>query len=83
MSRKHYVALAHILCRNMIASQVADDADAKDAKLPTGHYHRALVRQLAYDIATYCASDNANFNRDRFLEACGMPTAVDFSRNVD
>lgn len=36
----------------------------------------AFLRALAVDMATYFAYDNANFDRARFMNACGFADSV-------
>ena len=57
MTRKHYVAIAAIL--------------------KASNYSETYSEQVAYkshceDFADYFATDNGNFDRARFLEACGV-----------
>jgi len=56
MSRKDYVAIAAIL--HDIDTEYDDGEEA-------------VVRVIARELADYFKSDNPNFDRDRFYEACG------------
>ena len=67
MTRKHYEAIAEVI---------------KDAnRLPSTrfHYHVGVDEaihearlDIAEGIARYCTNDNPNFDRDKFLTACGV-----------
>ena len=57
MSKKHYVA---------IAACVAHTSTAPNTR------RLGPVESLAYRLADYFASENPNFDRARFLKACGL-----------
>ena len=65
MTRKHYVALADILHANYRAAEAADTGVGS-----TSTCHRALVRQVAYDLCRYLATENPRFSEPKFLAAC-------------
>lgn len=58
MSRKHFVPIAAMINRTIQA--VTTDAD------------RAEVVQMAKDFADFFATQNGNFDRGRFMAACGV-----------
>jgi hypothetical protein len=57
MTRKHYQLLADMIRREY-------EVYENDA---------ATLASVADTLATICKADNPRFDRDRFLEACGMP----------
>ena len=63
MTRKHFQALAEILSRR--GCHIAHDP------LFAEGWH-AATSAITHAIADYLASENPNFDRDRFLEACGL-----------
>lgn len=71
MQRRHFELIANVL---KSAKPSPDCADAK--LLPKVHqYH---VEQWDRTVGTFAKalhSTNPNFNRDRFLKACGVPDA--------
>ena len=65
MSKKHFVAMAAEI-RRMLAEmdRMGDSADRIDG-----------ARQMALGVSDVCARFNVNFDRDRFLTACGLTEA--------
>lgn len=65
MTRKDFEALAEA---------IRDGQNALIASAPSGD--RPLIlqvfRSMAIDIAKVCATQNAKFDKSRFLQACGM-----------
>lgn len=59
MTRMHFVALAEII--EMELAEFGADVTAQTA-----------IEQVAYNLAHYCETQNDHFDRDKFLEACGM-----------
>lgn len=57
MSRKHYKAIAAVIKENV------------DAFDNAGYI---AARNIGNSIADICAEDNPNFNRAKFLQACGI-----------
>lgn len=68
MSRKHYEHIAAAIKRQveLIRIQVADSDSA--------HIAEEIAEDLANDVANQFEADNPNFDRDRFLAACGFTT---------
>jgi hypothetical protein len=71
MTRKHFIAIAAIIKARFdeVDSQAPGAAD-----LDAGHdagYLNALT-ETAENMADYFASENPNFDRARFLTACGL-----------
>lgn len=64
MSRKNYVATAKIFAAAMNRNSLSGTSAEANA--------RAEIRELCGDIASMFAADNPNFDRTRFLDACGM-----------
>ena len=64
MTKKHYEAIAAI---------IAYRADMQYPSDKVG-YGAATLRILAGELADYFATDNKNFDRARFLKACGIET---------
>lgn len=62
MSRKDYKAFADVFADRV---RIARNIDNTAARL--AHY-----REIAEDMCVVFARDNANFKRDRFLDACGF-----------
>lgn len=60
MTRKHFEALAAMV--RDLASTTADPTQAVDI----------AVRDHADTLAKFCATQNPNFDRARFLKACGF-----------
>ncbi len=62
-SRKDYVAVAKII----------NDAQPLPGSTPTAAtITRCSLENVAQDLAKYFATDNARFDRARFLAACGV-----------
>lgn len=61
MSKKHYIAVAAILASH---SEIAT----------YGAKFVHISATIAHELADYFAKDNPNFNRSRFLTACGILT---------
>lgn len=72
MTRKHYQLIADVLSAR-IAQANADRvvADRSSAKTAAAH-RQAMVEMIAHDMADALARQNPNFNRSRFLSACGV-----------
>jgi hypothetical protein len=60
MTRKHFIAVAALI--KGLADTTADPAQATDI----------AVRDVADGLADLFAKDNPNFDRARFLTACGF-----------
>jgi hypothetical protein len=56
MTKRNYIALAAL-----VASWRTE-----------GIFDDAAVDRAAHTLADFCAEDNARFDRDRFLSACGV-----------
>lgn len=59
LTRKDYKAIADILNDQRAPFEEGDDG-------------YALLNILSVQLSHYMASDNPNFNRGKFLEACGV-----------
>ena len=66
MSKKHYVAIAAAVAANASRIGVRQPGHNIDAG------YRQATEDLASALATIFASENPNFNRVRFLKACGL-----------
>jgi len=62
LSRKHYIALAAIV-------RAPREVSCSDAAAPVIEH---TTDGIALALADYCKQDNSNFDRARFLEACGL-----------
>ncbi len=62
ITRKHYNAIAKILCEQPSPGYINSFGD-------TGKTTRCLI---ANKMASYFAKDNPRFNRQKFLDACGL-----------
>ena len=62
MTRKHYVAIARILSARLEAAQSSSSTRAAAVS----------IELIALDMADYFASENPQFDRERFLHACGV-----------
>jgi hypothetical protein len=67
MSKKHYNALA-----NAIKSELDLIAERYGAGDETTTLIRNHIAGVAGSIATICKQDNAAFDKERFLNACGV-----------
>lgn len=66
MSRKHFIALAKTYRAIIEGYSVAATRDASQ------HSAYLAAVQVAKDTANVCAEFNPNFDRNRFLTACGI-----------
>ena len=57
-TRQHYKAIAAIIRPHLLVSKIREDG--------------AQVADIALELADYFAQDNPRFDRERFLEACGL-----------
>lgn len=64
LSRKHYQAIADIIKDQLVLSQPLSDQQDDGAVV--------AVNDLAIQLSNYFKADNSNFDRFRFLEACGL-----------
>ena len=64
MSRKHYREVAAIIKEQWDYSLTLEKSQ--------GETVRAVLDSVASNLATMFRIDNSNFNRDQFLEACGV-----------
>lgn len=58
MTKKHYISIAKII------SERLNNVKNLDAQLEAAN--------IASRLATYLQAENPNFNRERFLSACGV-----------
>ena len=63
MTTKHFKALARILAQFNLPADAAAGFDAGYAAAAFG---------ITSDVADYLATQNSNFDRARFLKACGL-----------
>ena len=68
LSRKHYEAVAGILADNW--EDVPPGAEDDEA-IAWDVGNNAAVEEIARRLAEYFATENPNFNRERFLKAAG------------
>lgn len=63
MTKKHFIAIAEIIRENgnIVGVNELQDLAAK-----------ATAKQIAKDLARFFAGQNTNFDRTRFLDACGV-----------
>jgi len=59
MTRKHVKAIAAIIAEKGCYSEPGNERDM-------------VIKHIAEDLADYFASENQNFDRERFLKACGI-----------
>jgi hypothetical protein len=59
LTRKHFKAMAEAI-----------NAEAKSLDIGSEEY--LMVRRIAFDLATISKSENPNFDRAKFLQACGV-----------
>ena len=67
LTRKHFVVVAEIL------KKIKDDVDISvviDNRGKCGA--RAVLRSVVTDLTVYFKSENAQFDEQRFLKACGV-----------
>lgn len=67
MTRKHFVELARIL-KNMKPT----DCVMTNDELARDEAKRELWENMCNQMADFCHTFNNNFNRQRFLSACGV-----------
>ncbi len=65
MQRRHFELIAASLHRSHMAKGLTGNAKQRAAAL-------GGVRLVAIDLASSLAHTNPNFDRDRFLKACGV-----------
>lgn len=70
MSRKHYIEIASAFKREVTASDAAHDTHAVMA-----------LERVAHDLCRMFKADNTQFNRRRFLDACGFDP--DYTRHTE
>jgi hypothetical protein len=58
MSKENYIKFAAMIKEHMVSRY-------------SGPAERIILRDLSREMADYFASDNSNFDRNRFLDACG------------
>lgn len=63
MTKKHFTAIARIIKDNTVIS-----ADSIEEELAFETMRVAIAEELAY----YFQRENSRFDRDRFLNACGV-----------
>jgi hypothetical protein len=64
MTKKHYVAIAEI---------ITDYKKSQVISLPENNQpYITAASELSLRIADYFVKDNPNFDRNRFLKACGL-----------
>jgi len=61
ITRKHYKAIAEIIKYEYTLYNNTDNAKIKLA-----------IKYITLSLATYFALDNSQFNRQKFLDACGL-----------
>lgn len=64
LTRKHYHSIAEIFKQNLEEIKPIDSMLAQ--------YGWACIACVAEELADYFEKDNPRFDRDRFLEACGV-----------
>lgn len=65
MQRRHFELIAASIWRSQAASSISGTAPAKAAA-------RKAIHLVATDIAASCAHENPNFDKARFMKACGF-----------
>jgi len=63
MTKKHFTALANMLRDRMGHNYSTIEFD---------NGYNTAIAHIASDMADYFAEENPNFDRDRFLTACGV-----------
>lgn len=67
MTKKDYELIARVFKGELHAWDNAPDSKFKENAIE-------VIRALSQIMAGYLATDNPRFDRDRFLEACGLDT---------
>lgn len=65
-TRQHYKAIAEIVKRN------TDLGECRVTLPKVSRTYRNTRRFISSDLADYFAEDNPRFDREKFLEACGL-----------
>lgn len=67
MSKKHFTELARIISRNI-------ERTRRDSwrKSPTSEAWRVASESIGMDLADWLDKESPEFNRSRFLKACGI-----------
>lgn len=65
MERRHFELIAGSVGRSLMAKGLIRNAKQRQAALDG-------IRLVAIDLAATMAAENANFDRARFMKACGL-----------
>lgn len=65
MQRRHFELIAGSIARSRMASDIGGTAAKKEAA-------RRAIQLVAIDIAATMGKENPNFDRARFMTACGF-----------
>lgn len=74
MSKKHYIQIAEMFKKVIepLAAINADEVNHCAAERVQARASKDTAERLAFAFCNIAAGDNANFNRARFLAACGI-----------
>lgn len=75
MTRKDYIAIAECIAQRVENYTVLRNYHEKvNEPLQGVHYDNRIdgIERLAYDLSHMLKQDNARFDQDRFLKACGV-----------
>jgi hypothetical protein len=65
MQKRHFELIAASIHRSLMASNISGTAAKKEAST-------RAIRLVATDVAASCAAVNPNFDKARFMAACGF-----------
>jgi hypothetical protein len=65
MERRHFELIAGCVSRSRMAKSLTGNAKERNAAL-------SGIRLVATDLAATLANENPNFDRARFMKACGL-----------
>lgn len=69
LSKKYYKAIAEVIDRHQ--TEIINTA-TRDGKLEKMNHKLDALHDIAYALSRLFMDDNPNFDRERFLKACGI-----------
>lgn len=72
MSKKDYIKVAEIINKRIELNKEDIEPVNDNSNLTMGHVRNYEVEAITHEIAIMFASDNVNFDYQRFYSACGL-----------